>query len=594
MAAALLAVVVSAGVWVGVRGLLARSQLEAARAQITGLQAALSGGAVPGAADLRRTMDEIVARTSSARSLTSDPLWSLAGHLPFAGCPLRSSAALAAALDGVATNALGPVVELGDRLDPSTLRSGTAINVTALASARVPAERARVAVTSFETAVRRVSPCDSLGGQLGINAARSEAVATGEKLHGVLDTLVLATRLGPDLLGASGQRRYLLIVQNPAESRANGGIIGGFGVLTATRGRLELDDISGNGNLPGGPTQRLPAMDLPAEFATRYGQFWPARVWANANLTPDYPTAGQLYSALYRAGTGETVDGTISLDPTTLAYLLAVTGPAVLPDGRTVRADQLVELVESRVYAQIDDLDRRDEFFASVGEAVYQAVITGGGSAGDTAKLLRALARAADEGRLLVSSNHAEEEATLSATALGGALLDVPGPFLGVVTQNASASKLDFWLRRSTEYRIDRRPDGAGLATITVSLTNAAPEGLSDYVRNRGDVDIPGWRNEGAQNNIWISLYTGRGSALVDASLDGKPISLAVGEEKGRPVLSSYLTVDREQTRTLRVRVLEPSAGPVLTLRSQPLTVPELLVVEGLPVERAWSRTVTG
>ncbi|TCJ33293.1 DUF4012 domain-containing protein [Parafrankia sp. BMG5.11] len=590
--ALLLVVLLMAGTWIVVRGLLARSHLEAARAQISRLQAAVTNGAVPEGAELRRAVDEITAQTESARALTADPLWSLAGRVPLAGCPLRSSAALAAALHDVAAGALPPVAELGDRLAPSSLRSGMAVNVRALAVARAPAARARAAVESFEAAARRVSGCGWLGGAVGLDEAREEAVATGSRLHGALDTLVLATRLGPGMLGADGPRRYLLVVQNPAESRTNGGIIGGFGVLTATGGRLELDDISGNGALPGGSTQARPVTALSPEFAARYGAFWPARVWANVNLTPDYPSAGRLYSQLYRAGTGTAVDGTISLDPTTLSYLLAATRPAVLPDGRVITAGELVELVESRVYQEIDDVAARDAFFAAVGEAVYEAVVSDAGAAGGTENLLRVMARAAREGRLLVSSNHADEQEVLSSTVLGGALPEAPGPFLGVVTQNATASKLDYWLRRSTTYRMERQPDGTGYVTITVRLTNAAPVGLSDYVRNRADLDGPGRRNEEAQNNLWFSLYTGRGSWFVDARLDGRPVSLTSGEERGHPVLSTYLTVDRGQTRTLQVRVLEPVAGPTLAVRGQPLPFPERLVVEGLPVTSPWSQRV--
>ncbi|MEX5708618.1 DUF4012 domain-containing protein [Parafrankia sp. FMc6] len=582
--AAVFVVLLACGSWIVVRGLLARSHLEAARAQISRLQAAVTSGTVPDEADLHRAVAEITAQTASARSLTSDPLWSLAGHVPLAGCPLRSSAALASALHEVAVDALPSVAALGDRLDPSSLRSGTTVNVSALAAARAPAERARDAVGSFDVAAQAVSECGWLGGAVGLPDARRQAVVTGTRLHGALDTLVVASRLGPGMLGAGGTRRYLLIVQNPAESRANGGIIGGLGVLTVTDGRLDLNDISGNGGLPGGPTQARPATDLPPELEARYGAFWPAQVWANANLTPDYPTAGRLYSELYRAGTGTQVDGTISLDPTALSYLLAATRPAVLPGGRVIQANELVELVESRVYEEIDDVRVRDMFFAMVGGAVYEAAISDAGAAGGTEKLLRALARAVGEGRLLMSSNHADEQEVISSTALGGALLDVPGPFLAVVTQNATASKLDYWLRRRTTYRMEPQPDGTGHVTITVRITNAAPEGLSDYVRNRNDVDIPGWKNEEAQNKLWVSLYTGRGSWFVGARLDGKPVSLTSGEERGRPVLSTYLTVDRGQTRTLQVHILEPIAGPVLTVRTQPLTVPERLMVGGLPV----------
>ena len=593
LGAALLVVLLVCGTWIVVRGLLARSHLEAARTQISQLAQQISAGRTPSEAELRSVTAEIMRRTSAARALTSDPVWSAAGRLPLLGCPLRATATLTTALDEVAGRTMPAAVELGRHLDPATLMSGSTLNVSALASARTPAERARDAVNVFTKTISRVPECGRLGGAIGLTEARAEVVRQGDQLHGALDTLALVTRIGPGILGANEPRRYLVIVQNPSESRANGGIIGGFGVLTASRGHLALDSISGNNSLPGGPTLTRSAAELPPELAVRYGQFWPDRIWANVNLTPHYPTAGWLYTELYREATGERLDGTLSLDPTTLSYLLAATRPAVLPDGRVVRADELTELVESRVYAEIADTDERDAFFAAVGSAVYEAVTSG---SGNTASLFRALARAVSEGRLLMSSSHAEEQRVIESTPLGGALAQVPGPFLAVVTQNATASKLDYWVRRQTSYLMSRQPDGSGVATITIRISNAAPEGLSKDVRARGDLrqrDGSPWDNPDAQNSLWLSLYTGRGSWFIDAQLDGQPASLTTGQEQGRPVFSTYLTVDRGQTRTLQVRVLEPVAGPALTVRPQPLTTPEELVVRGLPVISMWSRNVT-
>ncbi|ETA03279.1 hypothetical protein CcI6DRAFT_01243 [Frankia sp. CcI6] len=580
-----LVVLVAMTAWVVVRGVLAKSRLDEARQRIAVLQRQVLSGDFPREAELRSQIEQIRRRATAARALTSDPVWSAFGRLPVAGCPMRSAATLIREVDAAAGTSLPAVADLGPSLDPRVLRQRMTINVRALAAVRRPAERSFNALSALRAAAENVPDCGWAGRVSGIADARAEMIDRSRRLAGALDTVVLAARVGPEMLGGGGVRRYLLIVQNPAESRANGGIIGGFGLLTAEHGRLSIDGISGNGALPGGPTQQRPATGLPVPFAARYGAFWPDRIWANINLTPDYPMAGRLYSAFYRAGTGLDVDGTISLDPTTLSYLLAASRPAVLPDGTSVAAGHLVDLVESRVYGEIMDAAARDRFFAQVGQAVYAAVESG---AGDTTKLVTALGRAAREGRLEISSNHAEEQRILSSTALGGALPDAPGPFLGVVTQNATASKLDYWLRRQTTYRMQRQPNGAGLATITIRLTNAAPGGLPAYVRHRQDLkDAAG--NLRAQNNLWLSVYTGRGSWLVAARLDGVPIGLAGGSESGHPVLSTYLTVDRGQTRTLEIKVREPVGGPALTVRPQPLPVAERLEVQGLPVVPPWS-----
>ncbi|MBL7553377.1 DUF4012 domain-containing protein [Frankia sp. AgB1.9] len=578
--------------WVGVRGLLAYHELAQTRADLTRLEQRLLDGDVPPPAQLAAEVGRIDRRTHSARSLTGDPVWSAAGHLPVVGCPMRAAHAMVVAVDGMATGGLPAMAQAADALNPASLRSGMSIDLPALTRGSVPVDRSAVAAQRFRAALDAVPGCGWTGRKLGLTPARDTAMAQARRLTGAFASLKLAVQLAPPMLGGQGEpRRYLLIVQNPAESRANGGIIGGFGLLTAQNGKLSLDNIAGNGALPqlmaNSPLRTDPM--LPADLTARYGPYEPTRTWANANLTPDYPTAGRFYSGQYQAGTGVSVDGTISIDPTALSYLLGATKPAVMPDGRVITAGNLVKLVESDAYSLINGEGPRDQFFADVGKAVYQAVTAGGGN---TAGLLEALGRSVSEGRLLVSSNHADEEEVLAATSLGGALPTGPGPFLAVLTQNSAASKLDYWTRRTVDYRWQPRPDGSGIATITVQVLNAAPDGLPDYVRYRLDLGGPGGNPDG-QNEVWLSVYTGVGSQLLGSTLDGRPTTLTRDSEDGHPIASTFLSLDRGKPRTLVLQVWEPAGGPVLTVRQQPLVKPEQFTVEGLAVRRPWSLTAS-
>jgi hypothetical protein len=572
--------------WIGVRGLLAHAELNHARADIAQLQQRLLAGDVPPPAVLAAQVRRIGERTHAAAGLTGDPVWSAAAHLPGVGCPLRSAHSLTVAVDGVAGDGLPAVAQAADTLNPATLRSGLTINLAALARGKEPVGTAAAAVEKFRAALAAVPDCGWLGRRLGLTPARDTATSQATRLAGSLAGLKLATELGPSMLGAHGEtRRYLLIVQNPAESRANGGIIGGFGVLTAHDGELSLDDIAGNGKLPQLPAGVPSSTPLPADLVARYGPYEPTELWANANLTPDYPTAGRFYSGIYKDAVGTDLDGTVSVDPTALSYLLAATQPAVMPDGRVIKAGDLVKLVESDAYALISDINARDQFFADVGESVYRAVTSG---AGNTPALLGAFGRSVGEGRLLVSSNHAEEQGILSTTPLGGALPSAPGPFLAVVTQNAAASKLDYWMRRIVGYRMDPAPGGGGVATIVVRLLNDAPADLPEYVRYRLDLGGPGG-NLDAQNQVWLSVYTGVGSRLIGATLDGEPVVPANETERGHSVVSTFLPLDRGRPRTFVLQVWEPVAGPALTVRTQPLVTPEARTVIGLPVRPPWS-----
>lgn len=580
------AAVVAMVAWVGVRGALARGHLEAARGELAALERQVLAGQAPAGARLRASVAHIRAQTRAARGLTSDPVWTLAGQVPAVGCPFAAAHALARAADDAAGQVLPPLATVSGALRPRALGSGVDVRLAAFDGLGGPLGQAHGALLALSQALGSTPSCGWAGRSAGLAAARADLSARTTRLLGVVQDAGLATALAPPMLGRAAPRRYLLIVGNDAESRADGGIVGGFGLLTASQGKLGLSGIADNNSLPGGPTQARAAAAVPAALAPLYGAFDPTQIWANANLSPDYPTVNGFYTALYRAGTGIAVDGTITVDPTTLSYLVAATKPAVLADGRQVRAADLVGLVESRIYAETTDQAARGRFFAEVGRAAYQAVSSGAGS---MPALLRALGRAAGEGRLLVASNHPDEQRLLAATPLGGALPAAPGPFLAVVTQNAGATKLDYWLRRSTDYRLVRRPDGSADVTVTVRITNAAPPGLPAYVRTRSDAGAPSRANPGEQNRLWLMIYTGAGSGFLAAELDGVRTGLDVGTEAGHPVVSTFVSVDRGRTVTLVVHGWEPVAGPVLTVRPQPLVAPERLTVTGIRPVQAWS-----
>ena len=57
-----------------------------------------------------------------------------------------------------------------------------------------------------------------------------------------LDSALAAVRMAPDMLGADGPRRYLLLFTTPSEARGLGGFIGSYAELTADEGRLVLSN----------------------------------------------------------------------------------------------------------------------------------------------------------------------------------------------------------------------------------------------------------------------------------------------------------------------------------------------------------------
>ena len=70
------------------------------------------------------------------------------------------------------------------------------------------------------------------------------------------------------------------------------------------------------------------ALDLPADYLTRWQGSQPTRLWRNANLSPDFTLVGAGDGGdVHEARPGCPVDGVIQIDPAGLAAILKGTGP---------------------------------------------------------------------------------------------------------------------------------------------------------------------------------------------------------------------------------------------------------------------------
>lgn len=553
-----------------------------ARRELLAVEGALRQGQLqPGSTAIQRAVDSASRSTRAARRLTSDGLWRLAARTPIAGCPLRSSAALTGAADELTRDIVQPLATLSAILNPRRDTNGFAVDVIALgrSSPAIAAMTARLGVLGSD--VSATPGCSFGGSALGLPSAQEELAGRVQRLASAAADLQLAARLLPPMLGADSPRRYLLVVQNDAESRATGGVIGGYGYLTAFRGRLSLDTRNA-GTLPSfgaGPVLRLSD-----ELERRYGRLGLASEWGNANLTPDFPLAARMYSTMWSKGTGRQLDGVVAIDPVLLGYLLTVVGSATMPDGRMATGSTLVPLLQSQIYSLLPTNAQRDAYFAGAGKAIYSAVLK---SSASPMRLLSALGRGADEGRLLVWSRRPAEQRGLETTPLAGALSTAHGPYLAVISQNATGSKLEYWLRRSTEYQLRRLPGGSGEAVVSVRLTNSAPvRGLPPYVYQRIEDTAPRSLIPG-QTALYVSVYGGVGAGFTSATLDGKRVTLESEREKGHGVFSTFLSINPGHSRVLRVVISEPAWQPFVRVRRQPLISPERITVSGAQVRGA-------
>ncbi len=138
-------------------------------------------------------------------------------------------------------------------------------------------------------------------------------------------------------LGFTQPRSWLVLLQNPAEARGGGGLIGGYVVVNIDHGRPTVTATGTSADLE---HYSIPPTNLDPD---QLGFWGPALMeWSSVNVTPDFPVT----AALARDGMaqmGIPVDGVIAVDPTAVSTLMRITGPVTV-NGRTVDADSIARI----------------------------------------------------------------------------------------------------------------------------------------------------------------------------------------------------------------------------------------------------------
>lgn len=548
--------------WIGVRAVLARGHLLAARDAVTRLQAEVSAGDVSG---LPSGLAHVQAEARAADRLTGDPVWSGLAKLPSLGKTLDVTHRLASSVHQLAEQALNPLVDASRLLDPDKLRSPEgSINLQLLSRAAPDLVRAASALHITNS---RVAHIDT-GGALGVVAdARTQFAGQLHGLVGTVDTASRAATAGPDMLGLHGPRRYLMVFQTPAESRGTGGLVGSYAIIRAENGKLTRERTGSNSDLIDSAT---PVVNLGPEFNTRYARTYSAYGWKNANYTPHFPYAARIWQRLWEKQSGQRIDGVLAVDPIALGYFLDVTGAVTLSDGEVISGANAATWSMVTEYAKYPlDNDRRKELSTELAKKMLDQLTSGtGGSAG----LLRALGRAAGERRLLAWSARPAEEKQISGTPLAGEWTSPAGPFTALVVRNGGGDKLDYYVSRRLDYQVLSCGKQGRVVQVTATLTNGAPRtGLPDYVTVRSD----GRKVPVGQNRLLADIYATRGSVLNAVWINGEPSkAVVVATERGLPVYEADLELPIGEPQTFQVQVTEPVSKTGLSYLVQPLVNP--------------------
>ncbi|QZN86174.1 DUF4012 domain-containing protein [Cellulomonas sp. C5510] len=521
-------------------------------------------------AALRSRLAAVQDAAARVHAAGQDPVWRVAEHLPVVGDDLAAVSAIGRAADALAGDA---APDLLDALEALAGPSGSAgasagaaqvpdgwVDLQALADAAPALDRAAVTVQQLRADLAAVDPAGLAGPLAGPVAGVRDAV---DAAAGPLQTVRELAPVLPDLLGEDGPRTYLLLSLNPAELRAQGGIVGAVSVLQARDGAVGLVGQRSTADLPELAEPALPLSDDElALFGDRLGRWVQDTV-----LTPDFPRAAEAASAFWTASTGQQVDGVLATDPVVVADLLGATGRTVSADGTELGGEDLLRGLLRDAYLAYGDPKAGDAFYAQVAAAAFAVLRDAAADPQTAGAAVQVAADAVEQRRVALWSADAGEQARIASSALGGAFLTgdpstptgTVGQAVGVFLDDATAGKLDVDLDARVAVTLTGCGSSDVRARIELTLGYRPPADVTTFpaqvLGDGGSGLPPGWL---ATN---VSFYSARDGRLGevrrdDAVVGGQEVRTA---RRDVAVVTSRLEPGATETYTLTVPA--PASG---------------------------------
>lgn len=462
-----------------------------------------------------------------ARSATEDPIVRAASHLPWIGDDLRAVSAIARSADQVLGDPAHSVLELVDGIQASDVEGG--VDLTPVAEAGPGLGQAATALADLGEELATIEP-DGLVGPVRSALDRLSPLLTVDPDQ--FRSMAQVADILPELLALDDERHYLVLALNPAELRAQGGIVGSVLVLTVSDGVLTLTDQRGTADMP---ELDSPALPLTEQEQALYGDRL-GRWIQDVVLSPDFPRAAELAAGYWEQSVGQSVDGVLATDPVALTAVLSAAGEAVSVDGQQVAPDQLIGLLLREAYLAYGDPRDGDAFYARTAAAAFSALTAAMADPAAAVSVSGALVQQVETGRLRMWSADPVEQRLLSNSALAADFLSgtSQGAQVGVFLDDITAGKLGADLDVQVSATIIGCTEAVPTARIAVRLDYDPPADIAQYpaqVLGDGGSGVPaGWI---ATN---LSVYSARGGDAAAVTRDGLPLGGETAPMEGRSV----------------------------------------------------------
>lgn len=341
-------------------------------------------------------------------------------------------------------------------------------------------------------------------------------------------------------LGFEYDTRYLVVFQNNTELRGSGGFLGSYALVDFREGKIKNLEVPAGGSYDteAGLKVRVVAPE-PLWLLNPLWHFWDSNWW------PDWEMSAKKIKWFYEKSGGPTVDGVISLTPTTMEKLLEIIGPIDMFEeyGKVIDSENfwgVVQTITEQKPGETNPFFEEAEYIEKMGtSSIEMASSTLATSTeveikhtpkkiiGDLLKiiledlpedlnkdkflsLLQVVEESLTEKHVLFYFTNEELQNKTEEYGWDGKIKNTAWDYLMVVNTNIGGAKSDRMIKEKIYHEANVQSDGSIVNTIKITRIHTG---------------IKGHQFTGVRNVDWMRIYVPEGSKLIEAKGFKKPDS---------------------------------------------------------------------
>jgi hypothetical protein len=530
-----LAVLVVGVGWVGFRAYNVVTAMKDAQSQLASFK---SNATSFNTAALTLAAERLTTDTDKAVANAHDPVWRVMEYLPVLGGNLRDVRQAVEASQTLSRGVVNPLVGALGNVNLETLRTpdgGVDLNQLTPLTQVMPGVAA-----SYDQAAGTVADISTWGVVSPVKDAVKQLDTLLGKEKSTVDGLNKFLPLTMTALGAHGQRNYILVFPNEAETTGLGGTSASMVQITFDHGQLSMGRQATSSDFEWQDGDPIVKPDPAVE------RIFQPLVYTRSNLAlarPDFPSDAQIINGWWAKYFGGQIDGVLSVDPTTLGYVLGATGPMRLPNGDVLTGQNFVQQLLNTVYLEhaqptIGETETATgAYFAMATGSVFEQLTH---SSVSPVKLVEAIGTGVSERRVMVWFANAEEQKELAGSKIQGVLptSNSQTSVTGVYFRDTSSSKMDYYLSTSATLSTNVCARSVPKYTVAVGLQSTISK--SDMAKlpifvapHAGQVDF-------FTTHVAIYGPVGAKATNVSVTIEGKKLAASdihIDSDLGRPVV---------------------------------------------------------